>query len=327
MGNAVRAVMIAIVGLIAGSTVVQAETFQPGEVIEYKVGGAYPERWERGVIVRVLPEGKQYLIRQKPTQFFAEGAETAFAVADLRRPKDEKPAQAGGASAASPFDSAAYARKPAPAPPCGEGADGGLLSKDQVIAHARLLMGANPFTNPIRDSILERIRDYVKSCGTNFGTDDDFRARMDAQGTMSSHIGWAVDSNRGARPKLDDYFGTWLLRAASRGSTVVSQANGRTVARTTDSQAESGRLTIHADRTYVWEVLRGDPEEKWLRGRWREVVPEELNAWEAGPAIWLEKAKQGDEYMVRMGRDPEWPGWIDVGAGKARTPVEYGRRP
>jgi len=28
-----------------------------------------------------------------------------------------------------------------------------------------------------------------------------------------------------------------------------------------------------------------------------------------------------------MDRQPGWRGWIEVGAGKGRTPVEYGRRP
>lgn len=72
---------------------------------------------------------------------------------------------------------------------------------------------------------------------------------------------------------------------------------------------------------------RRDPETQWLKGRWREVKPGEGNTWEGGPAIWLMKAKQGYDYMVRVGRDPAWPGWIDVGMGLARTPVEYGRRP
>jgi hypothetical protein len=185
-------------------------------------------------------------------------------------------------------------------------------------------MGPNPWNNPNRDAALAQIRDLINLRGVSFVKDDDFRARMDAQGTHSTHISFAVESNYGPAPQLNSYLGTWLLRAANRGSRSVS-ADGRYVT-TTDSQAESGRLTIEANGTYVWETLRGDPPAKWLRGRWRIVAPGEANAWEGGLALWLEKAKQGYDCMVRMDRTPGWPGWINVGPGPARTPVEFGRR-
>jgi hypothetical protein len=281
-----------------------AQTFRSGDVIEYKARGTYPPQWERGVFVRDLPGGKQAIIREKPNQFNPEGFEIAYALDDIRVP-----------GAAPPPAKVAVAM---PSP------DGPPVGKEELIAFARQTMGPNPWNNPQRESALAAIRDLVTRRGAAFARDDDFRARMDAQGTMSVHIGYAVDANFGPPPRADAYFGTWLLRAANRGSRSVS-SDGRTVT-TTDSQAESGRLTIDPGGTYTWETLRGDPPAKWLRGRWRVVAAGEANAWEGGPALWLEKAKQGYDCMVRMDRQPGWPGWIQVGMGAARTPVEYGRK-
>lgn len=285
-----------------------SQSFKQGEAIEYRDGSSYPAKWEKGVFVKMLPGGTQALIRKKPSQFFPEGSESAFAIADIRSPQ---PAAAQPAPPAAPI----------PAPPAGEG----LLTKEQVLAYAKQLMGPNPWGNPSRDAILDQIRDYVKTRGTSFQPDLDFSNRMGAQGTYSVHIGYAASANYGKPPKPESYFGTWLLRAANRGSQSYTTSGGRRVVQTTDSQAESGQLTINPDGTYAWQVLRG--QSTVLKGNWRWVRPEEMHAWEGGPALWLLTAKQGADYMVRGGREPGYEGWIDVGAGKGRTPVEYGRRP
>ena len=322
-----------------------ADDFKPGEAIEYKVRGAWPEKWERGVYIRALPNGTQVLIYEKPTEFFPEGFQIAFDPADIRR------VGAVPAGETKPGGGVAAPRLPAPGPVPGGGAApppvigpagpgpqaqgplprdcpaGGLMGKEEAISFARAKIGGDPWKNPPRDENIAQIRDCIRGRGTSFTADDDFRVRMNAQSSYSSAIGWAVDSNRGPHPALRDYFGTWLLRAANRGShSAGTDASGRPTTTTTDSQAESGQLTINADGTYVWKAFRKDPESQWLRGQWREVTPDEQNAWEGGPAIWLLKAKQGYDCMVRVGRDPAWPGWVDVGMGKARTPVEYGRR-
>ena len=99
----------------------------------------------------------------------------------------------------------------------------------------------------------------------------------------------------------------------------------KVVITTTDQQHETGELTISKDGTYVWKLFRKDPEDKWLKGKWREAKPDEMVDYEGGPAIWLEKSKGGFDSMVRMNRIPDYQGWIDVGWGKGRTPVEYGR--
>ncbi|MEW6306209.1 MAG: hypothetical protein AB1705_22310 [Verrucomicrobiota bacterium] len=312
-----------------------AQPFKPDEVIEYKASG-FPEIWERGKIIKELPGGTQYLVRQKPTQFFPEGFERAYPLNDIRRPQTAAPATTPAPAPTAkaptppppqqPAKAAPPATTPAQPAPVALPTARGLLDKEQVITYARAAMGANPWANPNRDALLAQIREHIKQHGTRFTADDDFRARMNEQGTMSSHIGWAVDSNHGPAPKLTDYIGRYQLTAANRGSQSYERSGSRVKVTTTDSQAKSGQLEIKADGTYVWDLKGGDPPEQWLRGKWREVRPDENQPWEAGPAIWLERAKQGYDCMVRMGRQPGWPGWIEVGMGKARSPVEYGKK-
>ena len=304
--------------------------YQAGEVIEYKERGGYPEQWQKGRFIRERPGGRQYLIHTTPSQFFPEGPETAYAPADLRRPQaGAKPSTQVTDTAKPPIPTPQVTAATAPGQPiAGQGK--GLLGREELIAYARQVMGDQPFADSSRrEAALNRIRDTIKVRGTNFqyASGDDFSNRMNAQGTLSTHIGYAINSNHGHHPRLEDYFGTFHLRAASRGSKSTRTQGSRVIVTTTDAQHESGALTINRDGTYLWVYLRGDPPAKWKRGQWREVNPDEFLPWEAGPAIWLLDAKQGYGYMARMGREPGWPGWIDVGAGKGRTPVEYGRRP
>ncbi len=311
--------------MVAVCPVAQAQAFKPGDAVEYTAYG----KWEPGVVESELPGGRQLLVRRKPSEFYPKGDTAAYAPDELRRRQPEA-AVAPTASPATPKTTpAASTASTAPrATPIGlPVADAaGLLTKEQVIAYARQTMGDNPWGNSNRDAALAQIRDHIKAHGTTFSADADFVARMDKQGTMSSHIGWAVDLHRGPAPKVTDYFGTWSLTAANRGSHSVSSEGSTVKIKTTDSQAKSGTLEIRADATYIWKLAPNDPPSKWLKGTWRETRPAEMNPWESGPALWLEKAKQGLDYMVRMGRDPAWPGWIDVGAGAGRTPVEYGKR-
>jgi hypothetical protein len=319
-------VRVAAMVLVWSSTV-QAQALKPGDIVEYPAYG----KWERGIVESELPGGRQLLVRRKPSEFYPKGDTAAYAPDELRRPAAESaPAPAAPeprAGAAQPFPVAPAPTAATQRRPSGAADAAGLLGKEQVLAYAREAMGGDPWGNPRREAALSQIRDYIKARGTSFSADDDFVARMDKQGTMSSHIKWAVDLHRGAAPKVGDYTGKWALTAANRGSHSYTNEGGSTVRKTTtDSQAKSGLLEIKADGTYVWKLGPNDPPGVWLRGVWREAKPGEMNPWEAGPALWLERAKQGYDCMVRMGRDPAWPGWIEVGAGPGRTPVEFGRK-
>ena len=46
---------------------------------------------------------------------------------------------------------------------------------------------------------------------------------------------------------------------------------------------------------------------------------------EGGTSIVLEKARQNEDYTVRMCRVPDYERWIDVGMGKGRIGISYGR--
>lgn len=311
-----------LAGMILFAAPAPAQDFKPGQVIEYKVRGAYPEAWERGVIIRPLDGGKQYLIHEKPSQFFPEGPEIAFSPANLRAPQAPSPARQVGAEepSAPRIDSKAPLRLTA-------ASEAGLLSKADVIAYARRLFGpGDPFADgKRRDMLLDQIRDYIKSRGTNFLPDLKFSNELGALGAYSVHIGSACEANYGKAPRLEDYFGTYLLRTTNRGTKSNSQQGAKIVITTTDAQYESGALEIKKDGAYLWKLGRNDPESLWVRGRWREAKADELHLWEGGPAIWLEKARQNEDYLVRKCRVPDYEGWIDLGMTKGRIAAHYGR--
>ena len=77
--------------------------------------------------------------------------------------------------------------------------------------------------------------------------------------------------------------------------------------------------------TFTWKLGRTDPESKWITGKWREATADEMQPWEGGPMLVLEKARQGEDYTVRMCRVPGYEKWIDVGMGKGRIAASYGR--
>jgi hypothetical protein len=306
--------------LVDAAHSVAAQDFSPGETVEYKVRGAFPAQWERGTVVRSLDGGKQYLIREKPNQFYPQGFEAAY------NPGEVRPLR----TAASTNTPSPAAPQPVAPPPAILGLienGAGLLSPDDIFQYSRALFGnGDPFAHPQRQAILDQIRDSIKARGTSFLPDLAFSNRMGAIGAYSVHISSAIEANYGAAPKLDDYIGTFLLRVSNRGSQSTSTNGSTVVITTTDEQLESGELTIKRDGSYIWKQGRNDPADTWLHGKWRAARPDEMHLWEGGPAIWLEQAKQGQDYMVRACRIPGYASWIDVGMGKGRTPVEYGRR-
>ncbi|HEY1171489.1 MAG TPA: hypothetical protein VGH19_08985 [Verrucomicrobiae bacterium] len=186
LGSFFIAIIFALMVLLPQETWAQA--FKAGQVIEYRVRGAYPEVWERGTILRELEGGKQYLIRQKPSQFYPEGLEYAYSPNDLRTAKDAKPLEpvtgkTTPTTAPTPIPAPAPAPKPAttetprtaPAPAV---QGHGLLTKAEVIAYAKQIFGpGDAFANPQRDALLNQIRDLIKTRGVSFEMDTDFRIR------------------------------------------------------------------------------------------------------------------------------------------------------
>ncbi len=261
--------------------------------------------------------GKQYLVREKPSRFFPEGFEKAYAVEDVRKPKDEKDSKDKPA-APKPGD-------PKTAPKKSE--TGAPLTKDEVVAYAKSLFGAgDPFADgEKRDKNLNALRDHIKARGAAFEADGTFKYKDLPNGMYSVHIGSAIESNYGKHPKLDDYLGTFLLRTTNRGSKTSAKEGGRVVVTTTDAQYEAGALVIAKGGQFTWKLGRTDPESKWIVGKWREATADEMQPWEGGPMLVLEKARQGEDYTVRMCRVPGYEKWIDVGMGKGRIAASYGR--
>ncbi|MBX3397297.1 MAG: hypothetical protein KF873_01035 [Gemmataceae bacterium] len=304
--------------LLVFAAAAHAQNFKPGDAVEYKVGGSTPPQWERGTIVKAYEGGKQYLVREKPSRFFPEGFEKTYAAENLRAPKDEK-ASTDTPAAPKPGTTAA--------PPKASTAAGGPLTKAEVVAYAKSLFGSgDPFADSEkRDKNLNAIRDYIKTRGVAFVADDTFNYKDLPNGMNSVHIGAAIQSNYGPHPKLENYYGTYLLRTTNRGSKTSTKDGSRVVVTTTDAQFESGALVIAKGGTFTWKLGRTDPESKWITGKWREATADEMQPWEGGPMIVLEKARQGEDYTVRMCRVPGYEKWIDVGMGKGRIAASYGR--
>jgi hypothetical protein len=201
------------------------------------------------------------------------------------------------------------------------------LTRAEVVAYAKQLFGpGDPFADGTRrDANLNRIRDLINERGVDFPADDTFKYKDLPNGMYSVSIGYAVESNYGPHPKLSDYFGSYLLRTTNRGTKTATKDGSRVVITTTDAQFEAGALIINPNKTFVWKLGRKDPEAQWIKGVWREVRPDEQQPWEGGPALWLVKARQNEDYMVRKCRVPGYAGWIDVGMTKARIAASYGR--
>lgn len=313
--------VVPIVALTFSQTA-SAQTFKPGDVVEYKVGFTDPEKWERGTVVRVLDGGKQYLIREKPSQFFPEGSEKAYSPSSLRTPG------AVGASKAKPDDPKA---RPGTTPmsfidptaPLGDRP----LTRAEVVAYTKQLFGpGDPFADGRRrDTNQEKIRDLIKARGVDFPFDDAFRNREMPNGTYSIGIGSAVEANYGNHPKLKDYVGTFLLRTTNRGTKTATPKGSQIVITTTDAQFEAGSLIITGDGEFIWKIGRNDPQEKWAKGKWREAKEDEKQPWEGGLSLVLLKARQNEDYTVRACRVPGYEGWIDIGMGKGRIAAHYGR--
>ena len=140
--------------------VAAAQAYQPGDVIEYKVRGAWPVKWERGVFIRELPGGKQVLIHEKPSEFFPKGPEIAFDPLEIRRPGAPAPNPAVPGTKAPADPVGPLPLPPQPREPKRGGAEaalprdcpaGGLMGKEEVISFAGATIGADPWKNPPRD--------------------------------------------------------------------------------------------------------------------------------------------------------------------------------
>jgi hypothetical protein len=295
-----------------GSGAAFAQSYQPGQQVEYKAQ-SWPEKWEKGVIVKELPGGTQVLVRQAPTQFFPDGFERAYALADVRPATRAAPApNQAAARAAQPARPKAAAAPPAGArlvaPPGGKaGAGGGtgLMSQQDVLGFLQARLGTgDPFMNPRREAVLQALREEILRRGVDFHRQaiGPFANELAKYGALSN-VTYALSNNFGPPAALSDLTGKW--RIAKVGATTSVTRNNRAYQRQ-EYAGLAGSLTVNPGGTYVWDSPSG-----LLRGNWRKATPDEMaRSDKGGEGVVLLGAKSGADWLVykRAEEGPEGTG-------------------
>jgi hypothetical protein len=201
-----------------------------------------------------------------------------------------------------------------------------LLTKSDVLELSAGLMGDDPWAQPHREEALNAIRDLIKSTGVDFRYSLAFDNEMGAQNTADVRINDAIAVNYGSHPTLKAYVGTFLVGRFRPGH-IREETNGQGVTTyfAADGYEPLGILYIGSDHTFAWDVSGGG--KTVVDGRWHEASEAEKFAYEGGPAIVLEQARGGYDYTVRVRRQADFEGWLQVGQGQARVGSQYANRP
>jgi hypothetical protein len=255
-----------------------------GDTVEYKAE-RFPEKWEVGTVVRPLPGGTQVLIREKPTQFFPEGFERAYSLADIRAVGQQPPVPK-----AAPAPAAAAARPTAPAASPAAGAAGGPMTQPEVIAFLRARLGdGDPFaSNPAREQALQQLRQEVLRRGVSF--------RYAAIGTFSNELGKFGALSNVTAPLAQNFgppgtaaalMGKWLLLKVGATTTV---SRGGQLYQRQEFAGNADALIINADGSYLWGSIKG---------RWRRATAEELaKSDKGGEGVVLLRGKSGADWLA-----------------------------
>jgi hypothetical protein len=305
--RAVAFVLLALAAMFA-STSALAQNYQPGQQVEYKAQN-WPETWEVGTIVRDLPGGTQVLVREKPTQFFPEGFERAYALADVR-PVTQALAPAAQTPSAQPRAvpppiARAGLTQAARAAGGGGGCAGAPMSQQQVLGFLAQRLGpGDPFANPQREAVLQALREEVLECGVDFHNHaiGDFANQLGEYGALSN-VTAALSDNFGPPARQSELMGTW--RIAKVGATTTVSRGGDLYQRQ-EYAGLAGSLTLDAGGTYVWDSPSG-----LLRGNWRAATAEEMaKSDKGGEGVVLLGAKSGVDWLVhkRTEEGPEGTG-------------------
>ncbi|KAF0096688.1 MAG: flagellar motor switch protein FliN [Hyphomonadaceae bacterium] len=313
---------ISIFALVFVGLSAYAQTFQAGQQVEYKAQ-RWPEKWDKGVIIRVYPEGTQVLVREAPTQFFPEGFERAYALEDVRPAAPPAPAaqnppnpvvQDAPAPQNAPMPPPAQQNQPMPMPqpmpaptanntPAGGGA--GLMSQQDVLSFLTNRLGnGDPFANPGREAALQALRQEILRRGVNFRHHaiGDFSNQLGRFGALSN-VTYALSSNFGAPARQNELNGNWRLMKVGATTTFTQ---GNDLYRRMEYAGDAGSLAINADHTYVWNSPSGV-----LRGSWRSATQAEMAASDkGGEGVVLNRAKSGADWLVykRAEEGPEGTG-------------------
>lgn len=274
--------------LLIITTAVRAQgPYKPGEKVEYRAQH-WPEKWEVGTFVKVLPGGTQVLIAEKPNEFYPEGFQRAYALDEVRpvRKVLEEPARNDApVPPDQPDKGAEPAKNNAPGPA------GPQMSQQDVLSFLRQRLGdGDPFMNPKREQVLQDLRKEVLSRGVNF--------RYHAIGPFANDIGKfgpptnvisSMFDNYGPPAKRDSLLGRWLF---SKVGAPENPMFGTT----------STSLTINPNGTYVWNTDSGI-----VRGNWRNATSEEMDKVDkGGEGLVLLSGKSGSDWIA-LKRDEEGP--------------------
>lgn len=310
--RAAVAFALLVLASLFGAAPTLAETYQPGQQVEYKAQN-WPEKWEIGVFVRDLPGGTQMVIREKPTQFFPEGFERAYSLAEVREAAPPAPAQdpvarpaPKAAPAPAPAGGARLAPQPLrPAAGAGGGAGGGLMGQQDVIAFLQQRLGdGDPFMNPNREAVLQALREEVMRRGVDFHSHaiGDFANQLGKFGALSN-VTYALSDNFGPPAVQNELMGTWRLMKVGATTSVTRGGNNY---QRQEYAGLAGSLTVNANGTYLWNSPSGV-----LRGNWRAASAEEMAKSDKGGAgVVLLAAKSGADWLVhkRTEEGPEGTG-------------------
>ncbi len=290
----------------------QADKYKPGSAIEYLDTSVYPPKWEKGVYVRATPGGSQPVIRQKPSEFFPEGSETATSWDKIRPvgPPPKPPAEPDPDPQPAPAEDAGND------PPV-DGACTTMLGEDDVLTFLQKNLGNDPFKDSYKKERVENeLAGMIRNCGVNFRyvTFSPFDKKLSKYSVLSTVI-FPLRANYGPPTKQAWYNGTWPTSVQSEDAFLIIAA-------------KAGSLTINANETYVWKLFGNDPPSRYLRGKWRPSTAEEMKvSYQGGSGVVLLDAKEHYDWIVRQDRETTLAGrWIIIANINSRQQREFGHQ-
>ena len=297
---------IALLFITDTQVIAQKKDYTPGEKIEYKISGSYPEQWEVGTFVRASEDGSQPVIREKPNQYNPNGFQY-YSTWDKIRPLSAKTANKVPVNDTEADNNATT-------PETTNDFGTGLMTQEQVLSFLQAKIGDKAFTNPPREAeIRKELAEMIKARGVDFRFDStsDFFQKLAKYGAITSDVSFPLSYNYGEPTKEKELLGAWNLSKVGvyrRGAIGVGNI---------------GTLSLNANGTYVWKsVLKTQP----INGKWRKATKEEMTS-VGGDGIVLLKAQGEYDWLVTKDRRTTNKGeWINISELRTRQINEYGSR-
>lgn len=302
--------------VLVSSAVANAQGCKPGEKVEYKAQ-SWPEKWEVGTCVKELPGGKQVVVREKPSQFYPEGFERAYALDEVRPVQQAQEAPAKNEPPAQPNQPDTPKPNDAPNNERANAAGGPSMSQQDVLSFLKQRLGdGDPFMNPKREQVLGELRQEILKRGVDFKYNaiGDFANAIGKFGP-SSNLTSALIKNYGPPTKQAWYLGVWNTSVTSEDYAWILAGN-------------HGSITINANGTYVWKPGPRDPPASYIRGTWRKATAEEMGVSDqGGDGLVLLKGYVGNDWLVRQDHTATVPGdWIYIENVSYRSQRHAGKR-